>query len=109
GCHTTAALLPLVPFLRADLVEPGPVIIDSKSGVSGARRKREEGYLFSELAENTRAYGVAHHRHLPEIEQEATLAAGRPVGVTFVAHLLPTIRGMSSTVYLRPKRRLSAE
>ncbi len=109
GCYTTAVLLPLVPFLRADLVQRGPVIADAKSGVSGAGRKLEDGYLFAELDENLRAYGVANHRHVAEMEQEATLAAGRPVGVTFVPHLLPTIRGMASSVYLRPKGHLTTE
>jgi len=108
GCHATAALLPLAPFLRADLVEAGPVIVDSKSGVSGAGRTLEDRYLFAELDENVEAYKVAAHRHAPEIEQEASLAAGRPVGVTFVPQLLPLIRGIAASVYLRPKAALSA-
>lgn len=107
GCHATAALLPLVPFLRADLVGPGPVIVDSKTGVSGAGRTLEDRYLFAELDENVQAYKVAAHRHAPEIEQEASLAAGRPVAVTLVPQLLPVIRGIASSVYLRPSAPLT--
>lgn len=109
GCYPTSTLLPLVPFLRAGLVEPGPVIVDAKSGVSGAGRKLEDPYLFVELDGNVKAYGVANHRHVAEMEQEASLAAGRPVGVTFVPQLLPTIRGIATSVYLRPNVRLTAE
>jgi N-acetyl-gamma-glutamyl-phosphate reductase len=110
GCHVTSALLAMVPFLRADLVEHEPaVVVDTKTGVSGAGRTLDEGYLFSELDGNLRAYKVASHRHAPEMEQEASLAAGRPVAITFVPHLLPVVRGLAASVYLRPKRKLSAE
>jgi N-acetyl-gamma-glutamyl-phosphate reductase len=109
GCYPTGALLPLVPFLREGLVEPAPVFVDAKSGVSGAGRRLEEPYLFAELDENAHAYKVASHRHAPEIEQEASLAAGETVSVTFVPHLLPAIRGIATSVYLRPRRALSAE
>jgi N-acetyl-gamma-glutamyl-phosphate reductase len=102
GCYVTAALLPLVPFLRAGLIEAGPVIVDAKSGVSGAGRSLDDQYLFAELDGNVRAYKVANHRHVAEMEQEATLAAGRPVGVTFVPQLLPVVRGIAASVYLRP-------
>ena len=101
GCHVTAALLPLAPFLRAGLVEPAPVIVDSKSGVSGAGRKLDDAYLFAELDENVQAYKVAAHRHAPEIEQEASLLASRAVGVTLVPQLLPLTRGIATSVYLR--------
>jgi len=108
GCYPTGALLPLAPFLRQRLVEPTGIAIDSKSGVSGAGRKLEEGYLFAELDENVHAYKVAQHRHGPEIEQEAGALAGEPVRATFVPHLVPTIRGIATSVYARPRRRLSA-
>ncbi len=101
GCYPTSALLPLLPFLRAGVAETEPVIIDSKSGVSGAGRTVAEAYLLSELDDNFYAYKVAAHRHIPEIEQEASVAAGEPVRVTFVPHLLPTIRGIGTSVYLR--------
>lgn len=109
GCYPTSVLLPLAPFLREGLVGPGPLVVDAKSGVSGAGRKLDEPYLFAELEGNVYAYKVASHRHSPEIEQEASLAAGEPVAVTFVPHLLPTIRGIATSVYVRPTRALSAE
>jgi N-acetyl-gamma-glutamyl-phosphate reductase len=110
GCYPTSALLPLVPFLRAGLVDPGAGIsIDSKSGVSGAGRKLEAGYLFAELDENCRAYKVGgEHRHVPEIEQEAIAAAGEAVRVSFVPHLLPVIRGMLTSIYARPRSALGS-
>ncbi len=108
GCYPTGALLPLVPFLRADLIERD-VWIDAKSGVSGAGRKVEAGYLFAEIDENCSAYKVGSvHRHVPEIEQEASAAAGGPVRTTFVPHLLPTIRGIVTTLFVRPRQKLSA-
>ncbi|MDH3212334.1 MAG: N-acetyl-gamma-glutamyl-phosphate reductase [Myxococcales bacterium] len=107
GCYPTSALLPLVPFLRAGLLEPGSVVIDAKSGVSGAGRKLEAGYLFSELDENCMAYKVGEHRHAPEIEQEASAAAGTEVCVTFVPHLIPVTRGIATSVFARPRRPLA--
>ena len=107
GCYPTSALLPMLPFLRQASVEASPIFVDSKSGASGAGRTLDEGLLFAEIDENARAYKVAAHRHGPEIEQEASRAAGEPVAVTFVPHLLPTIRGIVSSVYLQPKRPLS--
>jgi len=108
GCYPTGALLPLAPFLREGLLETTGIAIDSKSGVSGAGRKLEVGYLFAELDENAHAYKVAAHRHAPEIEQEASALAGSPVRVTFVPHLIPTIRGIVTSIYARPRRPLSA-
>lgn len=110
GCYPTSVLLPLVPLLRAGLVEPTGLHIDSKSGVSGAGRKLDPGFLFAELDANCRAYKVGNeHRHLPEIEQEASLAAGTEVRATFVPHLLPTTRGIVTTIYARPRGPLCAE
>jgi len=108
GCYPTSVLLPLAPFLRERLVETRGIAIDSKSGVSGAGRKLDAEYLFAELDGNPHAYKVARHRHAPEIEQEASALAGEPVRVTFVPHLLPTVRGMLTSIYLRPRRPLSA-
>lgn len=107
GCYPTGALLPLVPFLRQGLVETAGIVVDSKSGVSGAGRKLDAGFLFAELDENARSYSVAAHRHAPEIEQEASAAAGQPVKLTFVPHLLPTVRGILTSVYCRPTGPLS--
>ena len=104
GCYPTSALLPLAPLLRAGLVETRGIHIDSKSGVSGAGRKASEDLLLAELDGNFKAYSAGYqHRHAPEIEQEAGLAAGEDVRVTFVPHLLPTTRGIATSVYLRPK------
>jgi N-acetyl-gamma-glutamyl-phosphate reductase len=108
GCYPTSAILPLAPFLRKGLVETTGIVIDSKSGVSGAGRKLEAQYLFAELDENCMAYKPGHeHRHTPEIEQEASLVAGVPVRVSFVPHLLPTIRGIVTSIYLRPRQHLT--
>jgi len=109
GCYPTSVLLPLAPFLQEALVEPAPIFVDSKSGVSGAGRKLEEGLLFGELDGNSRSYKVAHHRHVPEIEQEASLAAGEAVRVTFVPYLIPAIRGIATTVLVRPRRPIDSE
>ena len=110
GCYPTSTLIPLVPYLREGLVETSGIAIDSKSGVSGAGRKVEAGYLFAELDENCMAYKAGGvHRHVPEIEQEASSAAGSEVRVSFVPHLLPIIRGVVTSVYLRPKRALAPE
>jgi N-acetyl-gamma-glutamyl-phosphate reductase len=104
GCYPTSALLPLAPLLRAGLVEPRGIHIDSKSGVSGAGRTLADGYLFGELDGNAHAYKPGHaHRHAPEIEQEASLVAGAEVRVTFVPQLLPITRGMITSVYVRPR------
>jgi N-acetyl-gamma-glutamyl-phosphate reductase len=109
GCYPTSAILPLAPFLREGLIETSGIVIDSKSGVSGAGRKLEAQYLFAELDENCMAYKPGHeHRHTPEIEQEASLLAGGPVRVTFVPHLLPTIRGIVTSVYAQPKKMLTS-
>lgn len=103
GCYPTTVLLGLAPILQAGrpLVDLGHVIADSKSGVSGAGRKTQVGSLFSEAADNFAAYGVAGHRHQPEITECLNRIAGVPVGLTFVPHLVPMIRGMFSTLYLR--------
>jgi N-acetyl-gamma-glutamyl-phosphate reductase len=100
GCYPTAAILALQPLIAAGLIQPG-VIIDAKSGVSGAGRKAEVHTLFAEAADNFKAYGVAGHRHLPEIRQGLESAAGKAVGLTFVPHLTPMIRGIHATLYAR--------
>jgi N-acetyl-gamma-glutamyl-phosphate reductase len=109
GCYPTSALLPMLPFLRAGWIEHAPIFVDSKSGVSGAGRKLEADYLFAELDGNVHAYKVAKHRHGVEIEQEASSAAGTPVAVTFVPHLIPMIRGIATSVLVRPRRRLQSD
>jgi N-acetyl-gamma-glutamyl-phosphate reductase len=100
GCYPTAVQLGFLPLLEAGLVDAGRLIADAKSGISGAGRKAEIGMLFSEAAENFKAYGVGGHRHWPEIRQGlALLNAGSPVGLTFVPHLVPMIRGIHATLY----------
>ena len=100
GCYPTSALLPMLPFLRARVVAPGTIFVDGKSGASGAGRAAGEAFQLTELDGNAYAYKVAAHRHGPEMEQEASAGAGRPVQVTFVPHILPTIRGIISTCYM---------
>ena len=102
GCYPTSILLPLVPLLKAGLVRPQGIIADSLSGVSGAGRKAELDYLFCECNESVRAYGLPKHRHLSEIEQELTFAAGTAVTIQFTPHLIPVNRGILTTLYVAP-------
>ncbi len=99
GCYPTATQLGFLPLLENDVIDPKQLIADAKSGVSGAGRKAAIGALLTESAENMKAYAVAGHRHLPEIEQGLNLASKRPVGLTFVPHLTPMIRGIHATLY----------
>lgn len=109
GCYPTSALLPLAPFLREGLVEPQGIVVDSKSGISGAGRTSDTAYLFSELDGNAKAYKVGRaHRHGPEMEQEATRLAGEHVTLSFVPQLIPVTRGILTSVYCRPRHALSA-
>lgn len=101
GCYPTAVQLGFLPLVRAGLVDVDHLIADAKSGVSGAGRKAETHILFSEAADNFKAYGVPGHRHLPEIRQGLGQMAGKPVGLTFVPHLTPMIRGIHATLYAR--------
>lgn len=101
GCYPTAVQLGLLPLIEAGCIEPEGVIADCKSGVSGAGRKAEAHILFAEASDNFKAYAVAGHRHWPEITQQLTQAAGVPVGLTFVPHLTPLIRGIHATLYAR--------
>ena len=102
GCYPTSILLPVLPLLRAGLVQPQGIIADSLSGVSGAGRKAEVDYLFCECNESVRPYGVPKHRHLSEIEEQLSLAAGTPVTIQFTPHLIPVNRGILTTLYLAP-------
>jgi N-acetyl-gamma-glutamyl-phosphate reductase len=101
GCYVATSLLPLIPVLRAGVIEADPIVIDAKSGVSGAGRGLNEGMLFSEANEGFKAYGVAHHRHMGELDQELSKAAGKDVIASFTPHLVPMIRGMQATIYAR--------
>ncbi len=101
GCYTTCAELALIPLLKAKAVDPDEIVIDAKSGMTGAGRAAKEEMLFSEVTEGIHAYGVGRHRHMAELDQEFSKAAGREVVVTFTPHLVPMNRGILSTIYVR--------
>lgn len=102
GCYPTSVLLPLVPLLRAGLLDAGGLIADAKSGVSGAGRSPSQATHFCEVNESYRPYKVADHRHNPEMDEKLSFAAGQPVHITFVPHLVPMTRGMLTTIYAHP-------
>jgi N-acetyl-gamma-glutamyl-phosphate reductase len=101
GCYTTSAELALIPLLRSNAIDADEIVIDAKSGMTGAGRAAKEEMLFAEVSEGMHAYGVGHHRHMAELDQEFSLAAGRPVTATFTPHLAPMNRGILSTIYVR--------
>ncbi|MBT5186390.1 MAG: N-acetyl-gamma-glutamyl-phosphate reductase [Kordiimonadaceae bacterium] len=100
GCYPTAALLALIPLMNEKAIAKDGIIIDAKSGVSGAGRSLKEGNLFTEVSEAIHPYGIASHRHAPEIEQELTAAYGEELLVTFTPHLIPMNRGELETIYV---------
>jgi N-acetyl-gamma-glutamyl-phosphate reductase len=102
GCYPTSIILPLHPLLKARLIDPASIVVCSMSGVSGAGRNVSAEYLYVECNENARPYGVPRHRHLGEIEQELSLAAGQPVIINFTPHLIPVTRGILTTIYAMP-------
>lgn len=108
GCYPTSALLPLAPLAAQKLIETGDIIIDSKSGVSGAGRGLKEGSLFTEVSEAIHAYGVGSHRHMAEIDQELSRAAGSAVIASFTPHLVPMNRGILSTIYVKMTQGIGA-
>jgi len=101
GCYTTCAQLPLLPLIKAKAIDLDEIVVDAKSGMTGAGRAAKESMLFSEVSEGFHAYGVGHHRHMAELDQEFSKAAGREVIVTFTPHLVPMNRGILSTIYVR--------
>jgi len=101
GCYPTAVLMLLLPLVKAGLIDAGDLVIDAKSGVSGAGRSLKQNVLFCEAGEGLSPYGIASHRHAPEIEQEISLAAGRDVIVSFTPHLIPMSRGEFITCYAK--------
>jgi len=101
GCYTTCAELALIPLLKAKAIDADEIVIDAKSGVTGAGRAAREDMLFAEVSEGFHAYGVGHHRHMAELDQEFSRAAGRDVVVSFTPHLVPMNRGILSTIYVR--------
>jgi N-acetyl-gamma-glutamyl-phosphate reductase len=104
GCYTTCAQLPLIPLIESKAIDLDEIVVDAKSGMTGAGRSAKESMLFSEVSEGFSAYGVGRHRHMAELDQEFSLAAGRPVVVSFTPHLVPMNRGILSTIYVRGKR-----
>ncbi len=109
GCYPTSILLPLIPLLKKGLLDPATIVASSMSGVSGAGRKEAIPLLFCECNESARAYGVPKHRHLSEIEQELTLAAGETVRITFIPHLIPVNAGIATTTTARLKDGVAPE
>ncbi|MEJ0090421.1 MAG: N-acetyl-gamma-glutamyl-phosphate reductase [Limisphaerales bacterium] len=109
GCYPTSILLPLIPLLKTGLIKSTGIIADSMSGVSGAGRKAEIDYLFVECNESVRPYGVPKHRHLSEIEEQLSLAAGTKVVIQFTPHLIPVNRGILTTLYLEPTAKADVE
>ncbi|MGA9667226.1 MAG: N-acetyl-gamma-glutamyl-phosphate reductase [Gallionella sp.] len=109
GCYPTAVQLGFIPLLEAGVLDPAGLIADAKSGVSGAGRKLEMANLFAEAADNFKAYGVTGHRHLPEIRQGLARVSGGEVGLIFVPHLTPMIRGIHATLYGRLTREVDLQ
>jgi N-acetyl-gamma-glutamyl-phosphate reductase len=108
GCYPTSILLPLLPLLRAGLLDASTIVANSMSGVSGAGRKADLTLLFCECNESVRAYGVPKHRHLSEIEQELSIAAGEKVTITFIPHLIPVNSGIVTTTTARLREGVDA-
>ena len=109
GCYPTSILLPVLPLLKAGLVQSSGLIADSLSGVTGAGRKVELDYLFAECNESARPYAIPKHRHLSEIEEQLSLAAGQAVVLQFSPHLIPVNRGILTTLYLSPAKPLAGD
>ena len=109
GCYPTCAQLPLMPLLRAGLIAPEDILIDAKSGVSGAGRGAKQANLYTEVAEGMHSYGVTNHRHVPEIEQGLAEAAGADVTISFTPHLICMSRGMQATMYVKLAAGATAE
>ncbi|MCK5784854.1 MAG: N-acetyl-gamma-glutamyl-phosphate reductase, partial [Desulfobacterales bacterium] len=109
GCFPTSVILPLYPLLKAGLIDVSTIIADSKSGASGAGRSLSLTTHISEITESFKAYKVTGHRHKPEMDEVLTDAAGQPVDITFIPHLLPMSRGMESTIYASLKKRVTSE
>ncbi len=109
GCYPTSAILGLMPAIRKKLVDVSSLVIDSKSGTSGAGRKADVAVSFCEVNEGFKAYGIGTHRHTPEIEQELSSLAGREITVNFTPHLLPLDRGILTTIYARLLKKTSQD
>ncbi len=109
GCYPTAVQLGFLPLIEAGVIDIKNLVADVKSGVSGAGRKAEVHTLLAEASDNFKAYGVSGHRHLPEIKQGLSAAAQKPVGLTFVPHLVPMIRGIHATLYAKLTKKVNLQ
>ena len=109
GCYPTTNILALAPLLKSKAIHLDSIVCDSKSGTSGAGRTAKTDSLFCEVNESIKTYGVGKHRHTPEIEQELSALAGEAVAIIFTPHLIPMDRGILSTIYAKPKEKMSAE
>ena len=109
GCYPTSVIVPLHPLLKARLIDPASIVVTSLSGVSGAGRSVTPEFMYVEVNENARPYGVPKHRHLGEIEQELTFAAGERVTINFTPHLIPVTRGILTTIYAMPRPGVAPE
>lgn len=109
GCYPTCSILALAPLLRHGIIKTDSIIIDAVSAISGAGRKADLAYSFSEACDSFKPYGVLNHRHTTEIEQECSIAAGKDITVTFTPHLAPMKRGMLATIYAEPVETCTAE
>ena len=108
GCYPTAVVLGLAPLVEQGLIDPEGIVVDAKSGVSGAGRAAKPSTHLPESAEGVRAYKAGAHRHAPEIEQELSRLAGKPVEITFVPHMVPMTRGILATMYATPRKGTTA-
>ncbi|MCX8044884.1 MAG: N-acetyl-gamma-glutamyl-phosphate reductase [Desulfobacterota bacterium] len=108
GCYPTSIILPLMPLLKENMIRTESIIIDAKSGVSGAGRSLKTSSLFCETSEGCSAYNVLRHRHQPEIEEQLSRIAERPISIVFSPHLIPMNRGMLSTIYVTMKRSMKS-
>jgi len=109
GCYPTSVIVPLHPLLKRGLIDPASIVVASMSGVSGAGRNVAAEYLYAECNENARPYGVPKHRHVAEIEQELSVAAGERVMINFTPHLIPVTRGILSTTFAMPRAGVAPE
>jgi N-acetyl-gamma-glutamyl-phosphate reductase len=109
GCYPTAAILAIAPLLVSGLVETENIIIDAKSGLTGAGRRASVDFFFSEINENLKPYKLNSHQHMPEIEQELSKVAGKNIALTFCPHIAPLNRGIEETIYCKPKAKATEE
>ncbi len=107
GCYPVSAILGLAPIIGEEFIDHESIVIDSKSGTSGAGRSPAQPFMYCEVNESVKAYSVTRHRHTPEIEQELSLISGRKINVTFTPHLMPMDRGILSTIYVTCKKRVT--